>query len=107
MTKGSPRAVLRRSHFGDRLPGNTQLHPYPKGMLYSGTIPIPRPQMDWEVLRRLKVQCELLCAEFDHVNGSCRFGLVREGRCARFRFGGFSKEVSELNSEILVEMFRG
>ena len=87
--------TMVKAHYVNSRVRNTGLNTYPKRKHMQWGVPFPLPQMGWEELRRLKMRCALECAEFNDIEGACRFALLPAEGCARFRSGGFSGVVEE------------
>jgi len=96
--------VIKRRAYSLSRVKNTGLNYYPKRKRTGWGVPVPEPQMDWEELRRIKMRCATECAEFNDIEGGCRFALLPSQECPRFRPGGFSDGVEETRPELVCIM---
>lgn len=59
---------------------------YPSSKNSYGYWEVRKPDALWERVRLAKVRCRVRCVEFDKMIGACRFALLPNIGCARFRF---------------------
>jgi len=96
--------ILKRRAYSLSRVKNSGLKPYPRGRRGGWGATVPEPQMDWGELRRIKMRCATECAEFNHIEGGCRFALLPSLECSRFRPGGFSEGAEESRPELVCIM---
>lgn len=47
----------------------------------------PRPQMDWDEIRKAKARCKKYCAQWSQVYDCCKLNLLPSLRCKEFKCG--------------------
>jgi hypothetical protein len=71
-----------------------------KGRPGTNTASYPLPQMDWDMIRRYKRDCEYFCNSYSVIYGGCVYKLVPgvDCDCSLFRIIGNSVDNARLDS---------